>query len=464
MPKINTVDNFNSKYCDVTSGKNKNESNNFYCCVNSSRIEIPNFCLKNYLSSKNSHYLTFNPLESESNGYDKRNDDDLILSIHKSLDDGKDLVAKSGNYIGQFNYAKHNIQIGSRFGEKFLRRMLNVVNGVFLHEETTTNQTYSADFILYYLFIQKLEKAFLLGLPSVYQIVHHHDLNVRGQVDINHLIKSDIPFKGKISTRQRIREVDHNIVTVLSSALRIIKLKFPSMLQNVHNVYTALRQQNPKVLDTDTIHLATRSRALNNPIYHQYREVLNLAELILKYDGLSPLSSGESNGLGFLVNVAELFELYITKLLQKEFDTWEVSSPKLLVYNNKFYQRNMIPDIVMKKGNAVLVFDTKYKRMKYTSRSKQGIGDLDRADFFQIHSYLSYYQNKADIKLIAGGLIYPLSDEYQFEDCVSNSLFGNKNNTKFIVDGVIVDENKTVDCDFELAEEDFLARIANYTK
>ena len=67
--------------------------------------------------------------------------------------------------------------------------------------------------------------------------------------------------------------------------------------------------------------------------------------------------------------------------MQKEFPDWGVSSPKIELYESLFYARKIIPDIVMQKDNQVLVFDTKYKRMKMDGRGQFGAGDLDRNDF-----------------------------------------------------------------------------------
>ena len=81
----------------------------------------------------------------------------------------------------------------------------------------------------------------------------------------------------------------------------------------------------------------------------------------------------------------------------------------------------MIPDIVFQKDNEVLVWDAKYKRMKYD------FYDYDRSDFFQIHTYINYYQK--NFSVMAGGLLYPLTKPYtkEVENLnTSTSLFGEK--------------------------------------
>ena len=68
-------------------------------------------------------------------------------------------------------------------------------------------------------------------------------------------------------------------------------------------------------------------------------------------------------------------------------------------------------------------------------KNQDGAGDVDRTDFFQINTYMSYYQNheqKYNVKI--GGLLYPM-DSFEKEKCHSETWFGNLN-TKFIIDGI----------------------------
>jgi 5-methylcytosine-specific restriction endonuclease McrBC regulatory subunit McrC len=315
--------------------------------------------------------------------------------------------------------------------------MLQAVNNVYLVDmdgAQTTSINY-ARFLLYSLFIQKLEKAFLLGLPKVYQIKHHHDSGLRGRVHISGMIKHDMPYKGKLSSQQRVRTVDEAIISVLNTAVKRVFNEYKQAAQNIRHVSTALRQLNPKKLQKETMANALSSKALTNPIFAPYKQVLSLAKLIIEQQNIKPAKTDKTESYGFLVNVAELFELYVKSLLQKNFPDWSVDSPKIKLYGNQFYSRHIIPDIVMRKGNKVAVFDTKYKRMNYQGTNQNGMGDVDRADFFQIHTYMSYYQSQADIEFIGGGLLYPLSKAYNDSNCFSSKQFEN-NQAWFLVDGI----------------------------
>ena len=72
--------------------------------------------------------------------------------------------------------------------------------------------------------------------------------------------------------------------------------------------------------------------------------------------------------------------------------------------------------------------------------------DVDRSDFFQIHTYIHYFQHVyPDSRVLLGGLLYPLDEK--FEDFKVNNLFGENGsfNTKFIVDGIVCTNLKTDD-------------------
>lgn len=88
---------------------------------------------------------------------------------------------------------------------------------------------------------------------------------------------------------------------------------------------------------------------------------------------------------------------------------------------------------------------------------------LDRADFFQINTYMSHYQS-TDCKLLVGGLLYPIEGDFQENRtrCHSEKWFGNSE-TKFIVDGIELSDFK-VDENIETNYETIKAREFEFIK
>jgi 5-methylcytosine-specific restriction endonuclease McrBC regulatory subunit McrC len=342
--------------------------------------------------------------------------------------------------------------------------MLNFVNNVFLDDVDVSghiiNEEKDSDiskFVLYYLFVQSLEKAFLLGLPQTYQTTNHHESKLKGKVNINAFIRKNIPFTGKISSTSREQKEITEIIDVLYKAVKIISFsKFST--KNITHIKTHLKGAKSQYFVSDeTIKKALNSKALQNPIFSPYKQVIEYAKIIIKNHSIDEKKDGNKECYGFIINVAELFEIYVTKLLQKSFPEWTVSSPKITLYDNPklFFSRKIIPDIVMQKDNDVVVFDTKYKRMNYHGNSANGMGDLDRNDFFQINTYMTYYQQQGK-KLLCGGLLYPLSGEHDINICHAENWLGNTS-VKFLIDGIKIDDNTEL---LTNEEDNFIKRLA----
>ncbi|KAB7881943.1 5-methylcytosine restriction system specificity protein McrC [Poseidonibacter ostreae] len=439
---IQIVDNYNLLNVDIKTTKKDREDylkNNRYCCLSSSKtLKELSISLQDYIEKSSDN--TFFSFFKDEGKKELKNEDDLIISIKKDSQDN--YLAQTGNYVGKFFWDGLEVDIKSRFSNKFLERMLNFTNDIYLDDVSVSGEdTKELDisrFIIYYMFVQNLEKAFLLGLPKAYKSINYHDMKVKGKIDINRFIKNDIPFKGKISSTSREQKEIIEIIDVLYKAVKIIDNSSFST-KNISHIKTHLKQnRSNKYVSNETINKAIKSKALQNPIFSPYKKVLEYAKYIINGSDIKQKENASQETYGFLVNVAELFEIYVTKLLAKEFPDWGVSSPKIELYNtpSMFYQRKIIPDIVMIKDKEVMVFDTKYKRMLFRGRDKFGSGDVDRNDFFQINTYMSYYQNhKNNYNVKVGGLLYPFEKEFNKNICYSENWFDNSN-TKFIIDGI----------------------------
>ena len=450
---IQTIDNFYLSNIEVITIQKHREdflkANSYYCLSNIKSINELNITLQDYKDKKFPNNIFFSFFKDEEKTISK-NEDDLIISIKK---DGENYLAQTGNYVGKFVWKGLEIDIKSRFSNTFLERMLNFANDIFLDDVSITGNQVKEDFdiskyIIYYMFVQNLEKAFLLGLPKAYKSIEHHEMKLKGKIDINKFIKYDIPFQGKISSVSREQKEIQEIIDVLYKAVKIIDKNNKAFLKNISHIKTHLKQyKSNNYVSNETINKALKSKALQNPIFAPYKKVLEYARFIINGNNIEEKNDGKQETFGFIINVAELFEIYITKLLQKEFSDWYVESPHLRL-DERFgktylYSRKIIPDIVMTKNKDVIVFDTKYKKMNFNYVKGNGV-DVDRNDFFQINTYMSYYQNHPDkYNVKIGGLLYPIEKSFKENKdiCHSQTWFGNLN-SKFIVDGIDLSDLK----------------------
>ena len=472
---ITTVDNFNSSFCNDSTQIKKYgfkfalDGNNKYLFISTTSVNNIQITLKTYKEHQNT---LFSVIEKEN-----KKDDDLILSVSSHVDGSgnKIYTIQTGNYIGRFTWSDGNnngleIDIKSRFSDVFLKRMLNFANDIYLDTsvfEARRNEQKSINyskFIIYYMFIQKLEKAFLLGIPKAYKSIRHHEMKLKGKIDINRFIKYDIPFKGKVSSVSREQKEIQEIIDILYKAITIIeKDENKFSFKNVGHIKTHLRQnKSNRHVSNETILKAVKTKALENPIFSPYKKVLEYAKLIIDANNLEEKKDADKETFGFLVNVAELFEVYLVKLLQYKMPDWDVLHEEPLdVYRDNFFRRNMYPDIVMKKDNKVMVFDAKYKKMIFRDRY-QG-ADLDRNDFFQINTYMTYY-DKQGYEVKAGGLLYPIESNIELTEQAAekkahtDNWFGD-DKTQFIVDGIDLSKDNLSMDDILESENAFIKRI-----
>lgn len=422
--------------------------------------------LKDYQrKSTNNTFFSFFRDEEKRNA---KNKDDLIISIKKNVEGN--YLAQTGNYVGKFAWDGLEIDIKSRFSNVFLERMLNFANDIFLDDVSITgskkeNKDFDiSKYIIYYMFVQNLEKAFLLGLPKSYKSVSHHEMKLKGRIDINRFIKHDIPFQGKISSVSREQKEIQEVIDVLYKAIKIIDKNNKAFSKNISHIKTHLKQhKSNQYVSNQTINQALTCKALQNPIFAPYKKVLEYAKYIIDGNTIEEKNSGKHETYGFIINVAELFEIYVTKLLKKEFSDWHIDSPQIPLYEAMFYSRKIIPDIVMIHDKHVMVFDTKYKKMTMQGKNQNGAGDVERNDFFQINTYMSYYQNQKDLHVKVGGLLYPM-ESFEKSQCHNENWFGNID-TKFVIDGIDLSKKEDLTIyDIVESEKDFIERLRELIK
>ncbi|MBK9580460.1 MAG: hypothetical protein WAT26_07460 [Saprospiraceae bacterium] len=381
-------------------------------------------------------------LRNHNKSYQKiKNDrEQIVLEITKDNDTYK---AKTGNFIGTIYHEKQIIDITCRFGDYFLQHMLNYANDIYV-----LDQSFSADkndkdesqfqYILAHLFVQKLEKAAsVLGFPKAYREQTHLGYNIKGQIDIQHLITHNLPLRAPIQSRYRDQIAVQEIIDVLYKATKILSKKFNRLLvSRISQSVQFMKENRSSALVTSSyIQKAKTHKALQNPLYRDFKDIIYIAEIIINNFNFSEKPKGKSETKGFLIDVSELFEIYIEKVLRKNLSNkgWQVSAQeKLSVYEGAFFGREIRPDIVLKKEEDVAVFDVKYKKMNYLGRTQNSAGDVDREDFFQIHTYMAYYNGKQEHNLKLGGLLYPIEAEYKNNKYPS--MLHDK--TQFIVDGI----------------------------
>lgn len=395
---------------------------------------------------------------------DRRNkledEEQLVLKLFaQKHQEEKRFAIQTGLFAGVLYHKGFTFNIQTNYGSVLLHRMLNFVNDIYVDTKDVNavahKKSNEFQYIIAYLFIQALEKASVLGLPKKYTQVTERSSKVRGKISINEYIKRDIPFQGKLTSTYRTQKYILEIVDVLfAAANKVEEYLGVHYKSKIIGVYQTLNEHHTKnYVSQRVIEKAKNNAVLYNPLYKPFAEVLKYAEILLKNQEIeSSKTNNQLKTYGYMFDISQLFEVYLEKLLSKYFTDWVINGQEELnVYKGLFYGRRMFPDIVMKHKitQEVIVFDAKFKKMLGRKI------DLDRPDFYQIHTYMQYYMPN----IIFGGLIYPLSKELSKERSVSQGLFGDSVNTpNFIVDGIYINDVMDMTTLIE-SENKFLKRI-----
>ncbi len=376
-------------------------------------------------------------------------------------------------YIGVSNINNVEISIRPRYGEKFLLGILSDLYNIRFvenHSEGKKENDWFSNLIKLLrrrIWVDKCAKANRYGLPRTNVKREHQGATLRGALDVRRTIMPWL-MKQEICTNTYEKTLDDNICRIVYEAHRILSRDITaakkkrdkqtdnvnaglvfSMPSTVQDTIDALNSQykGPSFDLTENDYLRIRYKS----IYQSWKPLVDYSWDVIRERQLGLKSSNSLNECVF-VDMAEIWEAYLRKKLGEGLKDkgWRVLSVEechFPLYEKMFYKRDIIPDIILQKGDKYIVFDAKYKRM---NGSKD---DVDRTDLFQIHTYIQYVQHCKG-KVILGGLLYPLSVDinnsnigkfhsmqlFGFE--TQNELSEVKNEIPFIIDGVYCDEKE----------------------
>lgn len=357
---------------------------------------------------------------------------------------------RAGRWVGENNDTNTKIIVEPRFGYITLFIMLEEIFSInILKDHKNLSHSNSINFIfrqiIPFIWEQQLANANRYGLPRKNNKNFYEGSKIKGNIDIR---KSIIPFfkENKIVSFCYEKQIDSTIALIIQKAYQILsknrKLKLSDNSQNVINAIKMAHIQNKRVSEAEYQSIQYKS------IYQAYKNVVDFSWQIIKNHNFSSQYNESTNGFSCWIDMAEIWELTLLNILKKEFPDWHIESPKNKVYKGTFFERYTIPDIVMTRGNDVAIFDAKWKRMSFKKN------DVDREDFFQIHTYISYYRTLGKNVIIAG-LLYPLEEKYIKSD-YSTSLFGLANNKiQFMINGIVlpkIEEDSKIP---EIIQEEF---------
>lgn len=326
----------------------------------------------------------------------EHNTDDALIELHGT--DSRNFRLITGNLVGCVKRGPYSLKISARFGDAFLRYIIADADG-FLELEDFGGEEPSGDYdwLIAYLWMIKLKRAFRLGLPKAYVGKTEVTSQVRGQLDpVAYFMDGD---RAKYRCSYREHSYSNPQAVLISEAYR--KLKPHSLVRGVHTVASnftvAAGGRRPSRREL----LATQN--FTNPFYSDYNGVLDLSKRVLRSESADFGDSSQTSA--FFFDVSMLFEYFVRKLIRKSGAQLRTKTERLLeIPAAKSGQRlrKLEPDLLFTINGRTCVFDVKYKSFDF----REGV---NREDLFQLHTYVGQCSNLSEVT--ACGLIYPVSEK-----------------------------------------------------
>lgn len=307
------------------------------------------------------------------------------------------------NMMGFIGSGDIQLKIKSRFDEGtndyFMHYMLERVFAINLFDlkHSTANESLF-DFVLF-LFPYFLNKALAQGIYREYKTFRRNDAHIKGVLDVNRHIRTNLYQTGSIAYNSREHTTDNDLVQLIRHTIELIRSK--EFGEGILCRDELTRDSVQQIMDaTPTYSRNSREviicknlRPRIHPYYSSYEDLRQLCIRILRHEQIK-YGNSQDKVYGILFDGAWLWEEYLNTLLS----TCGFKHPKNRENSGRIYlfspsSAPRYPDF-MKPG---VILDAKYKG--YSGKSSN---ELSREDLAQIISYM-YVEEAHDGGVIAPG-------------------------------------------------------------
>lgn len=328
------------------------------------------------------------------------NGDHIDESIIADIENRNSL--RTYNLMGFIGCGDIQLKIKSRFddgkNDYFIHYMLERVFAINLFDlqYNTANESLF-DFLLF-LFPYFLNKALAQGVYREYRTFRRNDAHIKGVLDVNRHIRTNIYHTGNIAYNSREHTTDNALIQLIRHTVEHIRSKEfgegilyrdeltrGSVQQIIEATPTYNRNNRESII-------CRNLRPRIHPYYSCYEDLRQLCISILRHEQIK-YGDNKDKVYGILFDGAWLWEEYLNTLLE----TCGFKHPKNRENSGRIYLFSpnaapRYPDF-MKKG---VILDAKYKG--YSGKTCK---ELSREDLAQIISYM-YVEEALD-----GGVIVP---------------------------------------------------------
>lgn len=346
-----------------------------------------------------------------------------VVSICAERDDDEPIVYCApdgswwaGRYVGSVSFEGGRLTLQPRFGLAALRSWLFHATNVALVESPGVLQD-DESFIVQLLaavWARGFVEAARHGLPALRREVRLSGPVLRGRLDVQGSIQLIAAGGDAVASVRRERSLDHAASRSIIAAYAVLRRWvgasddqwLPSRARELLPHLIAVTGLQPRVPTRTEL-----ERVRYTPITAGFAPIAELSRQIANRRGLVADAAPRGECQGVLLDVAELWELYVLAVLRRaaagfgvRHGTRELAAAGSLLRSevDGATLGALRPDaLVAENGRTIAVVDAKYKQLHPTALSTIG---PQREDLYQLAAYLARFGNEPGI---CGMLAYP---------------------------------------------------------
>lgn len=347
---------------------------------------------------------------------------DYVIRLGEPADEPDDHVVsrdafggwQAGRYIGELSYEGRRLVVEPRLGTQIIEQWLSQALNL-LAVPHTSRQIQSESFIALLMaavWSQRVALASRHGPPAFRRDHEEIGRYVRGRLDVRRTARLRGAGAPHVASVRRYRDLDNGVSRTLVAAERTLNhhighdhWQTPRVMEVLPRLRAAVGSRPPLPTERDL------RRIRYTPITRPFEQAADLSWRIAKLRGFIA-SSEEGRAEGLLLDVAELWELFVLNCIRRadpdakvEHGTTSASKERLLrsEADVTIGMGRLKPDVLVSRaGGVVGVIDAKYKRLLSTRERPDGV---DSADIYQLAAYLARF---APDGAAPGTLVYPL--------------------------------------------------------
>ncbi|MBU5444275.1 nuclease domain-containing protein [Paenibacillus sp. MSJ-34] len=323
----------------------------------------------------------------------------------------------AGRYVGEIQYMGRTLRITPRYESSF-HRWISTIWGVRMIQSKGSYR--NANMWLWELIAriwgEQLIRGAKHGLPYTRMEETLKAPSLRGRMKVMETALEVGKGTNRLASLSRCKVIHPDIAYILSNGYRRIKKELGH--RNAHNWLSdrgreiiSLLLQSEGCKSYKTIYKIPKIKY--TPILESYRPVVDLTLRILQQKSFGVSLKGAQEVTGTLLDMAEIWELYVYHLLRNALVGVEVihtgrvreAVGHLFVNGNGKKIAAQKPDFIIRRPSSkqvLAVVDAKYKHTFVTLSKPTG---LEQNDLYQIHAYMDAFSNQGSSA--PGVLVYP---------------------------------------------------------